>query len=359
MLYKYNFVKKHKMHKLNQHFLFFLRSIRTIPVNASFRPAKYFHSSFLDVKNRIAPNNKVNKTLSEKFEVFFNTFKLLTPVDKERFYKSVLFAKDIHLYFEDDTIDVSELHKNSIELLLGNDSFEKLMLALWNSLKTNAWEIDKHYEEFFGKIANEAKTCAFCGINQLPDPRSYRADYDHLAFKGDYPISAVNVKNIAPACTECNQRYKNSKNVFYSDDERTVRRLFNYPFTHSINVEIDFSGSILPYTDIRNENGVWNLNFKPNNGFVTTWNEIYQIKDRYIREVLNVDYKIWIGEFVDEMKGRGVNDTGQLKSYFIKHFRRYAKNKLQKRYLVKSSLFKYFYKCNDASFYEQIIKQLN
>lgn len=61
--------------------------------------------------------------------------------------------------------------------------------------KSNAWEIDAHYKDFFEDL--QSKTCTFCGINQLPNPESYRADYDHIAYKGLYPISTINLKNIA------------------------------------------------------------------------------------------------------------------------------------------------------------------
>lgn len=233
------------------------------------------------------------------------------------------------------------------------------MITLWNSLNTNSWEIDKHYEEFFGSLVTETKTCTFCGINQLPNPDAYRADYDHLAFKGDYPIAAINTKNIAPSCSECNQKYKKGKDVFYTDDTLTKRQPFNYPFANSIPVEVTFTGTVFPNTDPANDKGTWIIDFKPTNDLVNSWNNVYKIRERYIMDVLAVDYNIWIGEFVHELKGQGVNTVPELKKQFIKHFRRYGKNKLQKRYLVKSSLFKHFYKCNDNALYDQLIKQIN
>lgn len=359
MLYKYHFIKKHRMHKLNQHFLVFIRKIRFVSTTRSFEPSTFFAPSFLNRQGVIAPNGRENKNLTTKFKSFFDSFKKLNQPLKEEFYKLILFSKDLHLYFEDNNVDVTVLHKSNISRIIGNDSFKELMIALWDSLKTNAWEIDEHYNQFFENQL--IKTCTFCGVNQLPNPLSYRSDYDHIAFKGDYPISSINLKNIAPSCSECNQKFKHSKDVFYTDEKLKVRRVFIYPFSNFIDVQIDFSHSVLPNTDITNLKGEWVIKFIPDNDFTKTWDEVFEIKSRYINEVLNVDYKTWLGEFEDELKDYGIkiNNSVELKEYLKKHFDRYNKSRLQKRYIVKSSLFRYFYECDNNIFYTQLMKSIN
>lgn len=358
MLYKYYFVKKHKMHKLNQHLLYFIRRIRTAKNNASFIPAKYFHADFLNKDGKIAPNRKENKSLTASFKVFFDTYKQLSQELKDEFYNIVLFSMSLPIYFGDESIDVSSLHKDNIRRIIGNETFENLMETLWNNLKTNSWEIDKHYQEFYDNLPS-TKVCPFCGINQLSSPKSYRADYDHIAFKGDYPLSSINLKNIAPSCCDCNQRFKHSKNVFYKDNG--TRRSYVYPYTSYIDIELDFKGTILPNTDINNAQGRWEVSFIPYNSSVETWEYIYEIKQRYADEVLNVDYKVWIDEFEQEISNYSEKATNveQLKAYFLKFYNRYADNKLQKRYLIKSSLFKYFSECNNNLFYNQIIRRVS
>ncbi len=358
MLYKYHYVKEHKMHKLNQHFLFFIRKIRNVKKRAKYEPTTYFHYSFLNKTGKIAPHRKENKKLNDKFKIFFETFKKLDDSEKLKFYKLILFSKDLHLYFENSLINVSVMHKDRISEILGNDSFSHLMSELWDSLKTNSWEIDKHYEEIFNHLP-ESRICTFCGINPLSHPQSYRADYDHLAFKGDYPISAINLKNMAPSCSECNQKYKHDTDVFYKSDK--TRRVFNYPFLNFINVQLDFLGTIFPSTDVSNLNGKWEIQIQPDTELTRSWDEVYKIRERYVRDILLTDYNTWIGQFKQELKDHGIKvmDENCLKKYFIMHFRRYGKDKLQKRYIVKSSLYKYLYKCNNSVLYNQLIKEIN
>lgn len=358
MLYKYQFIKEHKMRKLNQNLLFFLRSIRNINKTATFKPENYFHSSFLNHQNKIAPNRRENKELTKRFKDFFDKFKKLDKADKEKFYKVVLFSRHIVDYFENITVDVNPMHADSINAIIGDTSFSSLMTSLWDNLKSNSWEIDKHYEEIF-KTVPDSKICPFCGINQLANPKAYRTDYDHLAFKGNYPMSAINLENLAPSCNECNQKYKFTTDVFYDDDNRIDRRIFVYPYRNFVNVKIDFSRSILPNTDASNLAGQWEIDFIPNDMRTNTWNEVYSIKTRYVDEVLAVDYKNWIYNFIDEYKNRNINSNSELKKCFIKQFKRYHFNRLQKRYIIKSSFYRYLYKCNNQAFYDQVIKQLN
>lgn len=358
MLYKYNFIKNNKMITLNKHFLYFIRKIRNVTPGTPFNKLDYFHHTFLNEDGRIAPNNRVAPNLEEAFRLFFETYRELDNVLKDEFYNRVKFSNNLHTYYENILIDVSPLKRENIEAIIGNNTFQNLMNALWSSLKSNAWEIDAHYKDFFDGLDN--KTCTFCGINQLPNPQSYRADYDHIAYKGLYPISSINLKNIAPSCSECNTKFKLQKDIFYENDN-TTRRVSNYPYANFIDVQIDFTGTILPQTVLGNENGTWNLNFLPNNGFTSTWDDLYNIKERYITEVLQVDFKTWLGHFKKELKQYNIfiNNHDEIKNYFLKHYERYNEERLQKRYIVKSSLFKYFNECENEVFYNQLIAEIN
>ena len=358
MLYKYNYIKEHKMVILNKHFLYFIRKIRNVTPGTPFNRVSYFHHTFLNADGRIAPNNRIVPSLETAFQSFFETYRELDVALKQEFYNLVRFSCDIHTFYEDASVDVNPLKRDNIRAIIGNDSFENLMNALWGSLKSNAWEIDAHYKDFFEDL--QSKTCTFCGINQLPNPESYRADYDHIAYKGLYPISTINLKNIAPSCSECNTKFKLQKDIFYEDDN-TTRRISNYPYLNFIEVQIDFTGTILPQTVLGNENGTWNLNFVPNNDYTRTWEDLYNIKHRYITEVLQVDFKTWLGHFKKELKQYNVviNDHDEIKNYFLKHYERYNEERLQKRYIVKSSLFKYFNECDNDVFYNQLIAEIN
>lgn len=361
MLYKYRFIQNHKMRKLHQHLLYFLRKIKNVDPNASYSPKLYFHSSFLNKKGEIAPSGKINKKLNNSFELFFNTYKKLSNELKEEFYDIAFKANGFISFFWNKEVEVEIFHSINIKRILGNDSFKDLMSNLWDNLSTNAWEIDKHYQLFFENLP-ESKICPFCGINQLPNPSSYRADYDHIADKSSYPLFAINLKNIAPSCGECNQKYKFGTDVFYTKKEGIKsRRVFIYPYSYSREIIVEFDGTILPETDIEKYDGVWNLNFKPDEECIISWLDIYDIKRRYIDEVLAVDYKVWIGNFIKELKEYNIiiNNYEELQFYFKNHYLRYSTNILQKRYILKSAIFKYLSECNNIIFYDLIIKQIN
>ncbi|WP_312171457.1 hypothetical protein [Chryseobacterium sp.] len=359
MLYKYNFIIEHKMLVLNKHFLYFIRKIRNVAPSAIFVTSNFFHPSFLNADGIITPSTKPAPKLELAFKNFFETFRALSQPLKDEFYKLVVMSIDIDKYFDDDTKDVRMLKNDNIVRIIGNDTFEKLMTALWGSLKGNAWEIDAHYEMFFENT--EIKTCTFCGINQFPNPESYRADYDHLAFKGLYPITSINLKNIAPSCSECNTKFKLQKDIFYEDDGVT-RRVSNYPFKSHIDVIVNLEGTTLPHTEEGvSSKGNWIINFIPDNPFTKTWEKIYELKHRYAKEVLEVDFNTWIGQFKKELKQYNIkiNNNDELKGYFNLHYTRYDEDRLQKRHIVKSALFKYLNECNNENFYNQVTKEIN
>lgn len=341
---------------LNKQFLYFIRKIRNVKPRTPYVQESYFHPSFLNADGRISPNNRLVPKLELAFKAFFLTFRKLSQAEKDEFCNIIKLSNNLHKYFDDSNVDLSSLRKDNITSIIGNATFDELMSALWSSLKSTTWEIDEHYKQFFEDL--ESKTCTFCGINQLPNPESYRADYDHLAFKGLYPISTINLKNIAPSCSECNSKFKLQKDILYSDDLVT-RRVSNYPFKSFIDVQIDLSGSILPQT-VGNEKGTWNLNILPNNRFTVTWEYIYNIRHRYIKEVLDVDYNTWIGQFKKELRDYNItiNNYIEIKEHFLKHSQRYQEDRLQKRYIVKSSLFRYLNTCDNEIFYNQIITEL-
>lgn len=346
------------MATLYKQFLYFIRKIRSVNPGTPFTPHTYFHGSFLNGHGRIAPNQRAAPVLEKAFRDFFETFRELPQAIKDEIYRLVLNSTRIDHYFEDITVVVTPLQKDNINNLVGNDSLENLMSKLWLSLKSTAWDIDLHYKEFYEGL--NTKTCAFCGINQFPNPESYRADYDHLAYKGLYPLTAISLKNLAPSCSECNSKIKLQKDVFHHEGTH-VRRAFNYPFVNFIPVEVRLDGTVLPQTVQGVENGMWTVNFVPDNDVIENWAYTYDIRRRFITEVLEVDYSTWLGNFKKELREYGIviNSYDEIKNYFRRHAERYGEHRLQKRYIVKSSFFKYLEHCNNDVFYNQMIAEIN
>lgn len=359
MLYQYEFVKHTKLRELHFHFLYFIRKTRKIGKNKSFTPNLYFHPSFLNAAGQIAPKGTINKDIQNKFKLFFNDFKKLEQGLKDEFYSLVMFSVNLHLYFEDiDITEVMSLRGENIQRILKSDSFKNLMDSLWKYLKSpNAWEIDKHYGDFFDKLP-KSKMCPFCGLNEISDQDLFKADYDHIAYKAAYPISSINIKNLAPACSDCNRNFKKAKDVFFNDDN--TRRVFIYPYIlknkyKEQDIEIDLTGSIIPNTDLKTIDGKWEVNILPTTNFTQTWNEIYFIKDRYS---LHIKHEKWLHELTAPLKIQNKNfaDQNELKSYLSKYKEIFnPSNNLNTEYHLKYSYFKYL----EVSINELLFNQIN
>lgn len=357
MLYKYEYIKYKKLRELNFHFLFFMRKIKNVTKNKVFKPNLYFHEKFLNASGVIAPKGTVNKNLQEKFKLFFNDFKRLDQNTKNEFYNIIIFSQKIHLYFEDVSVNqVNNLQSKNIKRLLNNsNSFNNLMDSLWNYLKSpNAWEIDKYYKEFYEKLP-ESKMCPFCGLSDISNQDLFKSDFDHIAFKAGYPISSINLNNLAPSCSDCNQKFKKSEDVFF----KTVnRRVFTYPFVfnssyQNLGVEIDLTGSIIPNTDINQINGQWIINLSPQNEFTSNWEEIYSIKKRYS---LYIKHNKWLQEFTVPRKISKLNFATQeeLRNY-LSDYKEQFRNKLINEYHLKYSYFKHL----ELSVNEVLFNQIN
>lgn len=359
MLYKYEFIKYKKFRELNFHFLYFMRKIRKLDKKKSFVPSLYFHPSFVNSSGKIAPKGTVNKDIHNKFELFFNDFKKLEQDSKNEFYELISFSKNIHLYFEDNGInEVIALKNDNIGRILQSNSFKNLMDSLWKYLKSpNAWEIDKHYEEFYNKLPS-SKMCPFCGLNEISNQELFKADYDHIACKAVYPISSINVKNLAPSCSDCNRNFKKAKDVFFN--KKHDRRVFIYPYVFNNgfqiqNVIIDLTGSIIPNTDVNNIKGKWVVSILPYNNFTKTWNQIYSIRKRYS---LHVKHDKWLQEFTHPLKIEKKNFKSQddLRDYLSRYKELFnPNNNLNTEYHLRYSYFNFL----EASVNDVLFNQIN
>src|SRR5690606_6932732 len=96
-----------------------------------------------------------------------------------------------------------------------------------------------------------------------------KEDYDHLLYKAKYPLTSICDNNIAPACSDCNRRFKNVEDILFN---QVNRRTFKYPFVikkgfEVQNLIITLDGSIHPETNIASYDGEWIINIAPDNAF--------------------------------------------------------------------------------------------
>lgn len=153
--------------------------------------------------------------------------------------------------------------------------FDQLYDDVFNQIPFN---LNKHYDDFF---ATNDTICPFCGIEELEaTAKIHREDYDHYLPKSEYPFNAVNLQNLLPMCTKCNQYYKKNKNpifrsrkqtkayFYYSDIDPDLKITMEINNIESCNVKVKFSSH-----DMCEE--------------VKTWDYLFNLTHRYPQTICN------------------------------------------------------------------------
>jgi hypothetical protein len=206
--------------------------------------------------------------------------------------------------------DIPAAHKNLSDELSSffRGLYSQSLLDL-AALRAKIGDIDDHYKTFV-KINNAGK-CPFCGISDLyGEYHSKREAYDHYLPKALYPFNSINLRNLVPACHDCNSSYKTSKDPARpaKDPARGAqRRKVFYPYcTNTRRIEIAVAiakadVSALSPQDI-------GIHFGPAAlvDEIDTWRDVYGIDERYKAKVLgDNDGKYWITQVLDEWNEEG------------------------------------------------------
>lgn len=164
----------------------------------------------------------------------------------------------------------------------------KLDLGIFKKTGDKTNPTKKFYQEF---IALNGHICPFCSI--LPHKHPFgrkRSDFDHYMDKAHYPLAALNMDNLIPMCTECNQDYKHTADILKNNDG--IRRAFLYPYSlkkpFSIKIESMVSDKLTWEFDV---SIVSDMKSK----IVSDFENVFNIKDRMQRE-LNKRYDAWLME---------------------------------------------------------------
>lgn len=149
---------------------------------------------------------------------------------------------------------------------------------------------DKQYRVIYDRIAS--KVCPFCGLERFSSWTGPREADDHYLSRSIYPYAAANLWNLVPMGHKCNSVYKANVDVLWKDG---IRRVAINPFGYR-GVEIDLKASTL--TDgVMPHRPKWEIAFEPNDCQSEMWDEVFDIRTRYCRDVLDVEYEQWIRGF--------------------------------------------------------------
>lgn len=194
------------------------------------------------------------------------------------------------------------------------------------ALKDKIGDIDDHYKNAF-LTGNLTGKCPFCGVADMKGAdHQFREAYDHYLPKALYPFNSINLRNLAPACHECNSTYKHSKDPVHS---LTARRRAFYPYAADIQpIEVQVNLQHADITKLTKED--INLQFGPAaiNEQIETWKDVYGIEERYKAKLCTEsDGKAWLVEVLDEWRwhDESAGEEGKAPDAYLRDVSRHAK----------------------------------
>ena len=96
-----------------------------------------------------------------------------------------------------------------------------------------------------------------------------------------------------PMGMKCNERYKQGQDIL-RDTTGARRRLFD-PYTdRQINVTLDNS---VPFGGADAQTPDWQIDFDPDSVECTTWDDVFDVRGRIKRDVLDPSFRQWLRDF--------------------------------------------------------------
>jgi hypothetical protein len=250
----------------------YLKTIKNLPQNTA------FEISYCDVKfggfigNKSKTAIKNTRYLVEKFHTAFLN---LNQTNRDVFITIFNQTNNVKILFANPT---SALRLPNYPVGIRKES-KALFLNLYKDT-LNKYGIKDHYKKVFKE--KKDSWCPFCGMEKYIHPNRQKQDYDHLLYKANYPVAAVNMFNLAPMGINCNRIYKKSKDLL-ADDVGTARSAVN-PYFDVIEPRVNLDGSVMSRDPKKR---IWKVNITPNSSEVTTWNSVFNISERCKEDFLD------------------------------------------------------------------------
>lgn len=211
---------------------------------------------------------------------------------------------------ERDIIFLALTNQNNIVGLLGNTApiydLEKNYPAIYEAAHklfvfgyeklTDLGVRDRQYKLVFGSL--NVNSCPFCGFERIMSPMEARQDQDHYLAKSIYPFAAANMRNLVPMCRCCNRDYKHDIDIL-KDLNGNRRKAFDPYNAPEISISLIKS---IPFEGCKNKLPAWWIEFSPELEETETWDQVFSIRTRYSREVLNTGFDRWIKSFMNWCK---------------------------------------------------------
>ena len=272
---------------LNNEFLYFLAE--------AIEAQNFSRSLFSDHLGQVIWENDPTRIL---FEALWNVLPGNLQ-DREDIYNVLSMSQNLPDYFRDTdknipsfSNDVFKAAKNLTSHLFGSTKDLVGVVAACGE------ELSIHFDEF--RNLNGA-VCGVCGTELLAQQRAdiapedqWRAAYDHLLGKAEYPYFAVHPMNLVPICFTCNSKAKSTKELLIDKSQpgNPLRRVSFFPY---------FEGceEIITVSLVEQELGLrTNVEWLAADDLaevkIGAWNEVYAIKSRIEGEFKDFVHKLQI-----------------------------------------------------------------
>lgn len=154
---------------------------------------------------------------------------------------------------------------------------------------------DIQYKAIYDQLPE--KICPFCGLNHFRAPGAPRHALDHYLPASRYTFVGSDFRNLVPCCHECNSDFKGDQDLLFRIDG--TRRQCCNPYDGPV-YSVCLQGSELFEGEVVNRHRVplWVIDFVGGPAaHAQTWDEVYRVRERYIRDILNVCFVPWVEDF--------------------------------------------------------------
>lgn len=195
---------------------------------------------------------------------------------------------------------------------------------------------DEQYAELYDALPG--KVCPFCGLEYFDAPGAPREALDHYLAFSLYPLAGANLRNLVPIGHKCNSSYKFTKDVIRRSDGTS--RICPDPYK-ATPIEIDLNDSE-PFAGPNHGHPMWDLKFTPGGELAETWDAVFAIRERYVRDILEPSFKIWLGDFGRWAAGRqaSVATSDSLLETLDAHIDYFRSMGLRDRAFLKEAVFR-------------------
>lgn len=243
--------------------------------------------------------------IKAEFEKLYELIQKLLPQERSALYQAFFDGNKI----ENLCSNITLKNKSIVDLPLTiQRQIKDLFVWLYSYILTHKKSpiprllnttIKKHFQEY--ENANKTRICPFCGIEYLNLLESEgRTAYDHYLPKSKYAFSTINMHNLIPIGTNCNEK-KKDKDILYDENDRRTYSFYPFKFNKKYAKDYYFKLNYNEYPSEKNSfQGIWKVDIlpiNPNDSILQqqliSWRRIFNIDERYA-ELVAKSHKAWL-----------------------------------------------------------------